>query len=160
MILRVILWRSAVLAALWCILTEGKMDNWGLGLTSALLTLAASFVLLPPGSIRFSSIGLAFFLAHFMSQSFLAGIRVALLALQPRLDIHPGIRIVHLSMPEGVGRVILINTLNLMPGTLVLNLTADNLHLHILDMRSFAEDEIQATETRIAKMLGLRLCEP
>lgn len=159
MILRAILWRITVLSALWCVLTEGRMDNWGVGLISAALTLIASLALVPPGAIRFSFTGLASFLVYFMSRSFQAGVRVALLALQPRLNIHPGIQVVGLRLPEGVARVILINTLNLLPGTLVVNFAANNLHLHMLDIRSSIEEEVRATETRIAKMLGLRLDE-
>lgn len=157
MIIRAILWRSAVLAALWCILTEGRMDNWGVGLISAILALAISLALVAPGTIRFSLTGLAFFLVHFLSQSFRAGIRVALLALQPHLNIHPGITVMRVRMPSGIGRVILVNTLNLLPGTLVVNLTENNMQLHILDMQGSVEEEIRATETRIAKMLGLSL---
>jgi multicomponent Na+:H+ antiporter subunit E len=160
MILRALLWRSALLAVLWFILTEGRTDSWGVGVISATLALAASLILLPPGAIRFSLDGVAVFLAYFMSQSLRAGIRVALVALRPRLNIHPGVQVVRLRMPEGIGRVILVNTLNLLPGTLVVKFAANNLHLHMLDIRGSIEEEVRATETRIAKMLGLSLDEP
>lgn len=152
-----ILWRGGVFAALWCILVEGSIDSWGVGAITTVLAVLASFAILPVGAIRFSPAGLILFLGFFMSQSFQAGVRVALLALRPRLDIRPGIQTVSLRLPEGVGRVVLINTLNLLPGTLVLNLRADDLHLHLLDMRGSIEGEVRAVETRIAKMLGLGL---
>lgn len=152
-----ILWRSTVLAAVWCILTEGNIGNWGVGVVSAALALAASFVVLPLGAIWFSPRGLILFLIYFMSQSFSAGVRVALLAIQPRLDIHPGIQTVVLRLPDGVGRVILINAMNLLPGTLVLSLNANNLQLHVLNMRGSIEGEIRTAEAHIAKMLGLSL---
>lgn len=155
--LSAVLWRSAVLAAVWCILTEGNIGNWGVGVISAALTLAVSFVVLPLGAIWFSPSGLIRFLIYFMCQSFCAGVRVALLAIQPRLDIHPGIQTVDLRLPDGLGRVILINTMNLLPGSLVLSLKANNLQLHVLDMRGSIEGEIRTAEARIAKMLGLSL---
>ncbi|MBA4142717.1 MAG: Na+/H+ antiporter subunit E [Nitrosospira sp.] len=157
MILRAILWRGVLLAALWCLLTEGRVDSWGLGVASAVLALAASLILLPPGSIRFSLAGLAVFLVYFINQSLRAGVRVALLALRPRLNIHPGIEPVSLRMPVGVGRVILVNTLNLLPGTLVVDLAANHLYLHTLDIGGSIEEEVRVAELRIAKMLGLDL---
>lgn len=157
MVLGAVLWRVAILTALWCILTEGSIDSWGVGVISMALALAVSLAVLPVGAIRFSPTGLVFFLTYFMSQSFYAGVRVALLAVKPRLDIHPGIETVSLRLPNGVGRVILINTLNLLPGTLVLGLNASNLQVHVLDMRTSIEGEIRIAEKRIAKMLGLSL---
>ncbi|SFN42496.1 multicomponent Na+:H+ antiporter subunit E [Nitrosospira briensis] len=157
MILGAILWRSVLLAMLWCILAEGNVGSWGVGAISTALALAASLAVLPVGAIRFSPLGLVFFLIYFISKSFRAGVRVALLAVQPRLDIHPGIETVSLRLPNGVGRVILINTINLLPGTLVLGLNASTLQLHVLDMRSSIEGEIRIAEKRIAKMLGLSL---
>lgn len=155
-----ILWRGGVFAALWCILVEGSIDNWGVGAITTVLAVVASFAVLPVGAIRFSPAGLILFLVFFMSQSFQAGVRVALLALRPRLDIRPGIQTVSLRLPEGVGRVVLINTLNLLPGTLVLNLSANDLQLHILDMRGSIEGEVRIAETRVANMLGLTLGRP
>ena len=83
MILGAILWRCALLAMLWYILAEGNIDSWGVGAISTALALAASLAVLPVGAIRFSPLGLVFFLTYFISKSFRAGVRVALLALQP-----------------------------------------------------------------------------
>lgn len=159
MTVRAIFFRGVLLAALWCILTEGSLNSWGLGVISVAAALVASLALLPPGSTRFSFAGLATFLVFFVSQSLLAGIRVALLVFAPRLNIQPGVVRVHLRLPEGASRVILVNTLNLLPGTLVVKLDGNNLYLHALNIRGSAETEVHLTETRIAKMLGLSLEE-
>jgi multicomponent Na+:H+ antiporter subunit E len=55
--------------------------------------------------------------------------------------------------------VILVNTLNLLPGTLSMTLTAEGLRLHVLDKRRSIEVEVRNIEARIAHMLGLKLEE-
>lgn len=159
MTLRAIFWRSMLLASLWWILTEGQLDSWGIGLVSIALALTASLSLSPPGLSQFSLIGLTSFLAYFLAQSLKGGIQVSLAALRPRLDLHPDVQIIYPRLPEGVGRVILVNTLNLLPGTLSVSLTTEGLRLHILDKRRSIEVEVRNIEARIAHMLGLKLEE-
>ncbi len=160
MTLRAIFWRSILLALLWWILTEGQLDSWGVGLVSIAFALTASLILLPPSLSRFSLIGLTSFLAYFLAQSLKGGIQVSLIALRPRLDLHPDVQTIYPRLPKGVGRVILANTLNLLPGTLSVSLTTESLRLHILDERrstEVIEVEVRGIEVRIAHMLGLKL---
>lgn len=144
-------------AVLWWILAEGNFVAWGVGLVSIILALAASLILLPPSSSRLSLTGLASFLNFFLVQSLKGGVQVAVMALRPRLDLRPGMLKIPLYLPEGVGRVILVNTLNLLPGTLSVSLTTDSLRLHMLDERRPIEVQVRDVEARIAHMLGLKL---
>ena len=157
MTLRAIFWRSILLTGLWWILTEGQLDSWNVGLVSVVLALIASLVLLPPSLPRFSLAGLISFLVYFLGQSLKGGVQVALMALRPDLDLHPDVQIIYPRLPEGVGRVILVNTLSLLPGTLSVSLTTNTLRLHILDERRPIEVEVRNAEARIAHMLGLKL---
>lgn len=149
--------RAAMFAVLWWILAEGNFVAWGVGLVSIILALAASLILLPPSSSRLSLTGLAGFLNFFLVQSLKGGVQVAVMALRPRLDLRPGMLKIPLYLPEGVGRVILVNTLNLLPGTLSVSLTTDSLRLHMLDERRPIEVQVRDVEARIAHMLGLKL---
>ena len=149
--------RAAMFAVLWWILAEGNFVAWGVGLVSIILALAASLILLPPSSSRLSLTGLAGFLNFFLVQSLKGGVQVAVMALRPRLDLRPGMLKIPLYLPEGVGRVILVNTLNLLPGTLSVSLTTDSLRLHMLDERRPTEVQVRDVEARIARMLGLKL---
>lgn len=157
MTLRAIFWRSILLALLWWILTGGKLDNWGLGIASIVLALIVSLILFPPSLSHFSLIGFASFLVYFLGQSLKGGVQVALMALRPSLDLYPDVQIIYPRLPDGVGRVILVNTLSLLPGTLSVSLTASSLHLHILDGRHPIEADVRNVEARIAHMLGLKL---
>jgi multicomponent Na+:H+ antiporter subunit E len=154
---RTLLWRGALFSALWWILAQGRADSWGLGLVSVILALTTSLILLPPGGNRLSWRGLAGYLAFFLAQSVRGGIQVAGMELRPRLDLRPGVLEITLRLPEGVGRVLLANTLNLLPGTLSLGLEGALLRLHVLNKRRPVTAEVRAAEQRVARMLGLRL---
>ncbi|SFE16702.1 Na+/H+ antiporter subunit E [Nitrosomonas sp. Nm166] len=159
MIFQTILWRIVLLIAVWWILTQGSTSSWGVGLISIPLALVVSLILLPPGFSRFSFIGLFIFLIRFLGQSLKSGIQVALMAIRLDLDLHPNILIISLRLPEGLGRVILVNTLNLLPGTLSVNLTTSNLYLHVLDERQPVEAQVRDIEEQIAHMLCMELEE-
>lgn len=157
MIPRIPVWRVALLAVVWWVLTEGHIESWGIGLVSVALALAVSLVLLPPTRERFSLYGLASFSIYFARQSLKGGVQVALMAMSPRLDLRPGVVELTLHLPVGAGQVLLASTLNLLPGTLSVGLSAGGLRLHVLDKRRFAEAGVRDLEVRIARMLGLKL---
>ena len=159
MILRTVLWRIVLFIAAWWILTQGKADSWGIGLVSIVSALIVSLILLPPGLFRFSFAGLFFFLLYFLNRSLKGGFQVALMAVQLDLDLHPNIQKIPLRLPEGLGRVILVNTLNLQPGTLSVDLTASSLYLHVLDERQPIEAQVRDIEKLIAHMLCVELEE-
>ena len=151
------LWRSALFALLWWTLTDGRADSWAVGSVSILAAVGLSLHLLPPVRTTVSRIGLLRFLLFFFLQSLRGGVQVAGFALRPRLALRPGLHEVVLRLPEGVGRVLLANTLSLLPGTLSVGLQGDRLCLHVLDERVAAEAEVRLAETRVAQVLGLAL---
>ena len=53
----------------------------------------------------------------------------------------------------------MVNTLNLMPGTLSVDLTASSLYLHVLDERQPIETQVRDIEKLIAHMLCVELEE-
>jgi multicomponent Na+:H+ antiporter subunit E len=116
--------------------------------------LAASLYLAPPGQGRLSSAGLLDFAGFFLVQSFKGGTQVAVRAFRPRMDLAPALMEVPVTLPEGLARVLLVNTLNLLPGTVSVRLEGDRLYLHVLDERWPVAEEVRETEARIARMLG------
>lgn len=150
-------WRCILLVLLWGILTEGQSESWNVGLIAIILALISSFILFPSRSSGFSFIGLVRFLVFFLSRSLRGGIQVAMIALRPRLDLDPVVQLIHLRLPNGISRLILVITLNLLPGTLSVKISSENIHLHILDGRRSAEPEVRDAEFHIARMLGLKL---
>jgi multicomponent Na+:H+ antiporter subunit E len=152
-----VLWRSALFAVLWWALTDGRTDSWGVGSVSILAAVSLSLRLLPPVPTTVSRIGLLRFLLFFFLQSLRGGVQVAGFALRPRLSLRPGIHEIVLRLPEGIGRVLLANTLSLLPGTLSVGLEGNRLFLHVLDEQVPAEAEVRNAENRVAQMLGLEL---
>jgi multicomponent Na+:H+ antiporter subunit E len=157
---RAVLWRGALFALLWWALTDGRPGSWTVGGVSIVLATAMSLFLLPPVPTHVSRIGLLRFLLFFFSQSLRSSVQVAGYALRPRLALRPGVHEVALRLPEGIGRVLLANTMSLLPGTLSVELQGERLCLHVLDERAPTEAEVRTAETRLAHMLGLELRTP
>lgn len=149
---RGILVRGAAFCLLWWILAEGRIDGWGVGLVSVALALGASLVLAPPGKGRLSPAGVLAFAGFFLVQSVKGGIQVALRALRPRMDLAPALVELPVDLPEGTARVLLVSTLNLLPGTVSVQLRGDSLCLHVLDARLPVAAEVRAAQARIARL--------
>lgn len=150
-----VLRRAVVFALLWWLLAEGRADGWGVGAVSVTLALAASLYLAPPGSGRLSPAGLPGFAGFFLAQSLKGGLQVASRAFRPAMDLAPALVEVPVTLPEGLARVLLVNTLNLLPGTVSVCLAGDRLRLHVLDARPPIAEEVREIETRIARLLGI-----
>lgn len=148
--------RGALFICLWWILT-GRADAWGVGLAAVVPALVVSLILLPPSDKRLAWRGLAGYLGFFLAQSVRGGVLVAIMALRPRPDLCPGVQEFTLRLPDGAARVVLANTLNLLPGTLSVGLEGAHLRLHVLDMRRPIAAEVRIAERHVARMFGLRL---
>lgn len=153
-IARAVLGRGALFTGLWWVLAGGRADSWGVGGVSVILALAASLVLLPPAKGRFSPLGLAAFVGFFLIQSVKGGIQVAAMALRPRLDLAPAMLDLPLALPPGLARILLANTLTLLPGTLSVRIEGDRLRLHVLDRRLPIMEELRAAEAAITRIRG------
>lgn len=150
---RAILLRGLLFVLFWWALAEGRADSWGVGMVSIALAVAASLYFWPPGQNRISITGLLAFIGFFLVQSVLGSVQVAVIALRPRLDIAPAMLELPLSLPPGLARVALINTLNLLPGTFSMRIDRDTLYLHVLDERWPIAEKVREVEVRIARML-------
>jgi len=147
--------RTALFALLWWILTEGAMYSWLIGAPVVVFAVLVSGVLLPgtswslPGILRF----IPFFLWH----SLRGGVDVAGRALHPRLPISPGLLEHKWRLPTGLPRVLMANTVSMLPGTLSAELGEEFLHVHVLDLTGAFESELTQIESRVARMFGLNL---
>lgn len=149
-----VLFRGVAFALAWWVLAEGRTDGWGVGAVSVAAALAASLYLAPPGKGRLSLAGLLGFAGFFLVQSVKGGAQVAARAFRPRMDLAPALVVVPVTLPEGLARVLLVNTLNLLPGTVSVLVEGDVLRLHVLDARLPVAEEVRQTEACIARMLG------
>jgi multicomponent Na+:H+ antiporter subunit E len=155
---RGILVRAALLAAGWWILVAGDRAALGFGVPVVLAALAVSVALPAPTAPRWRPLGLVRFALTFVGGSILGGIDVAARVLGPRVRIAPAIVEHRLRLPAGPARSLLAGTLNLMPGTLSVEIVGDRLRVHALAPREpTLTRQIEALERRIAHALGERL---
>lgn len=154
---RSILLRFLAFAALWWVLTEGNSSAWGVGLVSVLLAVAASLWLWPSGAVRLSLFGIVRYVGYFLWQSVRGGVAVAALAMRRRLEVQPRIEYYALRLPPGPSRVLLADTLSLLPGTVSTGLVGDRLRLHVLDAGLVEEAELRRAEAHVAAVFALEL---
>lgn len=154
---RGILIRMAILTGLWWLIVEGRSDAWMIGVPAVILAALASLRLGGRTLPRLSVAGLLGFLALFLRESLAGGLDVARRTLQPRLRIQPGFRRYRLRVDDPAARVLLVNCIGLLPGTLAVDLDGDHAELHLLDARENPEPGLLRLEQAIARLFGLTL---
>jgi multicomponent Na+:H+ antiporter subunit E len=152
--IRPILARGLAFVVLWWILAEGRLDGWLLGGVAVAAATWSSIKLQPPGKQPIRLAGLIGFLRFFVWNSLRGGMQVAGMALRGRAALRPGIIELRVTLPPGGGRILLVNTLGLMPGTLGVDLDDTNLRLHVLDDSQPIVAETRALEASIAGLFG------
>lgn len=153
--LTAILIRAALFALLWWTLTEGALDAPGPAAVAVAAAVAVSLRVLPPGTAGLAPAALAAFAGFFLWQSLRGGLAVARLALHPRLRLRPRLWRVPLKLPPGMGRVILANTISLLPGTLSVGFEDDSLQVHVLDEALLSEAELDTAQRKVARLVGV-----
>lgn len=153
-------WRSfatsfAVLTLIWAVLTEFRVDALVFGVP-AVLAGAALMFLLPAGhGWRLSLRGALVFAVWFAIQSVRGAVDVALRAFDPRMPLRPGFRRYPMALPKGAARVMFLNAITLLPGTLSAEVAGDEVIVHMLDTRADLAADLGALELRIAALFAL-----
>lgn len=151
--------RAPLFALLWWVLAEGRLEAWGLGAIAVAVATWASLHLLPPSRRRLALGGFLGFAGFFLRNSLRGGAQVAWMALRPRPGLRPALLELDLALPPGAPRVLMLNTLGLMPGTLGVRLDGDRLKLHVLDERLPVAAEARVLEAHIARLFGEKAAE-
>jgi multicomponent Na+:H+ antiporter subunit E len=155
----VFLRRAVVLSVLWWVVAEGR-GGWLVAAPVILAAAAASLALQPAGRRRLRLLAAARVLPWFLGRSLAAGADVALRAFAPRPRIDPGFVRLRTRLADPAARVLLADTLSLVPGTLSAGLDGDALELHVIDRGVPVERSVREAEARVAALLGLPLGEP
>ena len=148
---------TAILAGLWWIIVQGRANAWLVGLPAVTLATLASIHLGTNTLPRLSLTGLFAFLALFLRESVRGGIDVARRTLGPGLRIEPGFRSYRLHISHPAARVLLINCIGLLPGTLAADLHGDHAELHLLDTGVNPDPQLLQLEQAVARLFGLTL---
>jgi multicomponent Na+:H+ antiporter subunit E len=154
---------APVLAVLWFALSDGAASGVWFGLFAVVLALGAAHITRPTvhrdgaAAPRLRWLAIPRFAAFFLGQSLLAGVDVARRTLSPSLPLDPAMRDVHLQLPPGPARVLLVATLSLLPGSLGVDLHDQQLTLHVLDQRTDIEREVREAERQVGALFGMTL---
>ena len=74
--------------------------------------------------------------------------------MRGRAALRPGIIELRVTLPPGGARILLVNALGLMPGTLGVDLDDTTLRLHVLDDSQPVVAETRALEASVAGLFG------
>lgn len=149
--------RALAAAAVWWAVSEGTA--WRYAVVAVPAAVGVSLRLAPPRRPRPAPVrrllALARLVAWFLWRSAVGGVDVARRALSRPLDLRPGVVEHRLGLPEGAGRVLVVDMVSLMPGTLSARLDGDVLTVHALDVTARIEEQVRALEGRVARALGV-----
>ncbi len=158
-IIRRLLERAAVFAAVWWVVAEADPESWLFGAPFVLLATVASLKLTPSRGWRIRPLGALRYAAFFVHQSVAGGFDVALRAVRPSLPLDPEVLRYGLRLEPEHARVLLADTISLLPGTLSSGIEEDTLTMHVLDVSLPVAESMRAVEERVADLFGLDLCD-
>jgi len=142
--------RALLFSLLWWALTDGTGGSWWIGAPAVAGAVIISVTLVPPlGLVWREAMG---FVPFFLWHSLKGGVDVAWRAFHPRLPITPELIEYPLRLPPGLPRIILVNTVSLLPGTLSAELGGQVLKVHVLDSLGDFLAELEALEQRVGCM--------
>lgn len=144
-----------VLAVIWGGLTGWRADALVFGVPALLLGAALPLLLSHSAPWRLSLRGAIVFALWFAVQSVRGAVDVALRAFAPHMPLRPGFRSHVLALPHGAPRIMFINTITLLPGTLSAECVEDTLIVHMLDTRTELKPPLCDLETRIRALFAL-----
>jgi multicomponent Na+:H+ antiporter subunit E len=146
---------TVILAGLWWLIVQGRADAWLVGLPAVALASWASIHLGSQPLPRLSLTGLVVFAALFLRESVRGGIDVARRTLGPELRIKPSFHSYRLHISHPAARVLLINCIGLLPGTLAAEVDGDRAELHLLDSSDNPDPQLLRLEQAVARLFRL-----
>lgn len=147
--------RVLLYAIMWWVLTDSTAGSWWIGVPAVACATFVSVALIPSSGIVWREV--IGFVPFFLWHSLKGGVDVARRAFHPRMPIAPELIDYPLRLPPGLPRVILVNIVSLLPGTLSVTLDVQILKIHVLDSRGDVMSEVEALEYRVARMCGALL---
>lgn len=150
--------RLLLFGLLWWLLTEGDTSTLRYAVVVVPLAVAASVATLParpPRPSRWArriaaAVGL---FGWFLQRSFVGGWDVARRAISRPVDVDPVFVEHRFGLPPGPGRVVVVDLMNLMPGSLSARVDGDVLWLHVLHPDLPVLDQVRELERRLARVL-------
>jgi multicomponent Na+:H+ antiporter subunit E len=149
--------RGAALLAFWLVLTLGNRSDLPAGIIAAGAATWASLKLAPPTQSSVSLISLAVFVVRFLRQSIVAGVDVALRALDPRLPLRTGFVTSRSDLPKGPAESVFCTLACLLPGTLPVGAApSGELLIHCLDVGQPVVFELSTDEDLFQRVIKMK----
>ncbi|TCP39236.1 Na+/H+ antiporter subunit E [Rhodovulum marinum] len=146
---------AGTLALVWGGLTGWDAASWVFGVpaVAAATALAFSFPVAP--AWRLSAVGALHFAGWFAVASVRGSVDVAGRALAWRIPLAPGFRSYETDLPPGAPRLVFVNAITLLPGTLSAEIDGNRIDVHMLDIRSDLNAELAPLEARVRALFAL-----
>lgn len=155
--------RLGLFAFLWAVLAGGGASSWLIGAptvgfaTWASLRLSAATDASERRGMTLS--GLLAFVPLFLLGSLRGGLDVAGRVMRPRLRIAPGFHAYAPRLRDPVARIVFLDSISLLPGTLSADLRGGIIQVHALDTGSDLNPELERLEGAVARLFGETLEE-
>jgi multicomponent Na+:H+ antiporter subunit E len=94
------------------------------------------------------------FIPFFLWESLRGGLDVAARVLVPRMRVHPGLHLYSTRLHGSAARVVFVNCISLLPGTLSADLRGSQLTIHALDVTLPLDADLHRLEERVARLFG------
>lgn len=140
---------------LWWMLTDNA--GWGFGILAIAGATVGGLLFRPSHPVRWSPWGAGRFLGYFLVKSLQGGIDVAWRAFHPALPLQPVWLEYPLRLPSGPARILFVNTISLLPGTLSGDLESDKVIVHVLTRDPGIIHELERLEQRVAHLYAMPL---
>lgn len=144
--------RGVLFIVLWCVLTEGTLSSWWIGVPVVLFSVAVSITLIPSAPLLWFEV--LKFTPVFLLYSILGAIDVARRVFQPALPIAPDIIEYPVRLPSGLPLILMANIVCLLPGTLSVAFEQKIMRVHVLDKNKEFMEELRMVEENVAKFFG------
>ncbi len=143
----ILLKRVFLFLIIWIILTDADISSLWIGSVSILLASIISLWLNPP--VFWNTAAFIKFIPFYFLRSLMGGVDVMLRVFHPALPINPGLVQYRLHIQKGIAQDMIVNILNLLPGTLCVDLKNDLLLIHVLDIDKNIQKEVSVIEEYI-----------
>jgi multicomponent Na+:H+ antiporter subunit E len=147
------LW-AAVFVMLWLILSGPDSSSWIIGVPAVLGAVWAKSRLSDNRIGSLSPLGVIRSIPFFLWESLKGGTDVALRVLGPQVRVNPGYLDYRLRLRRPSARVLFMDVVNLLPGTLTADVQGDRATIHTLDRRGDPMRSLMALEERVAALFG------
>jgi multicomponent Na+:H+ antiporter subunit E len=147
------LFRVLFFAIIWLGLVEGNLDSLSIGIFVVVISSLISLKLIPPFPLNLKAT--IPFAGFFLWRSLLGGIDVAKRVWSKKLLINPDIITFQISINNELAIALFINTVNLLPGTLVVDIKNNLLEIHVLDKNMNNLHELEEIENKILNLFKM-----